>query len=52
MNAVTMTKDETIRLMQAEIERLRELLREARDNFVADMTEAEWEMRVREALGD
>lgn len=42
------------RLQEAddEIERLRGLLREARDNFVADMTEAEWEMRVREALGE
>jgi FtsZ-binding cell division protein ZapB len=59
MNAATLTKDETIRLLQAEVERLRGLLREAadaeRDHYatqVSVLMKSGWYKRIRETLGD
>ncbi len=59
MNAATLTKDETIRLLQAEIERLRGLLRESadaeRDHYatqVSVLMKSGWYKRVRGVLGD
>ena len=48
MTADTMTKDETIRLQAAEIEKLRDLLRD----ILADQQTAHWHEDIKEALGE